>query len=361
MNDASRSTPSEPYPGMPGWKRAECLGCGRRVVANRDAWANISGLRDGSYLVAYGAAPQMSFATDIEAIPKHVYQLSVAHQTCIGLARARLEARAVDLEDDLPELTVDYGDDVPEIPYTLHRPAEPTACPFCDETSSLTSEDVWPKWFSRFLRQQGLTVTGDGTNRGALAVQVPVCAECNNRWMSVLENDTSTVLLDMMGRSRRLGKRQLTAADQVLLARWAVKTAYLLDALRVPVIPRGFLHEFALTRTPSAETWVWLGACRPDKATRYVKQPLDLLTPEGPTKNSPNAVVITFAIFTVVFQVVTHFNGGETTMRDGRGQYAGMLLPLWPRISTDPIDWPPQAGFDAEGLADLAASIRPHT
>src|SRR5258708_39753253 len=75
----------------PDWKRAPCLGCGRRVVRVRDGWVEIGGNRSGSYLIAWGEEPLLSYVTDPEHSPDEpLFLLGVSHQRCLSRVRARL-------------------------------------------------------------------------------------------------------------------------------------------------------------------------------------------------------------------------------------------------------------------------------
>ena len=341
---------------MPGWRRAPCFGCGERVVAARDGWVTLAGTPDGSYLTTWGTEPNVAYSTDPERAPRELVLFGVAHQQCTPVARRRIADGTAQLPDSLPPLRSEYGDEVPEIPYVLQLPAEPAACPFCGSDKDLTGEDVWPKWYSRFLRERGYSVKGPGTTRGGLAILVPVCATCNNRWMSVLENDVARLLATMMD-TAQTSQMTLSVHDQNVLASWAMKTAYLIDAATAPVIPRGFLHRFALRRRPDESTFIWLSVCAPHVAVRASKRAVDFLTPTGPTKNSPNGIVITFSVFSVVFQIVTGFNG-PARLDDGRSQYRDALLPIWP-TPRSPVVWPPLFGFGRESFDHLATSVGP--
>jgi len=63
-------------------------------------------------------------------------------------------------------------------------------------------------------------------------------------------------------------------------------------------------------------------------------------------------------MFNVLFQMVTHFNGGAAQVTDRRHQYEDVLMPIWP-LSRSAFVWPPRAGFGAESFDELAASIVP--
>lgn len=345
--------------GIPGWRNAPCLGCGRRVTQSRHSWAMIGGTRSGSYLILCGAMPRLVYATDPRSVPdEKLFVLGVVHQRCIDEARVRLAAGRVSLPAELPDLEIELGDQVPLPPYTLDKPAEISACPFCDSLDDLTREHVWPDWYSRELQTRGAILTGDIIVDNRIEVTVPVCGDCNNKWMSVLEGDAKQLLLSIADAAT--GSRptlKVSAAEQARLATWAVKTAYLIDAYQAPVVPRGFLHEFALQRVPNAWTVVWIGGYTPDVALRADKRALDFPTTAGePTNNSPNAFAITFTILNVLFQVVGHFNGGTWSLRDNRRQYSGALFQIWPNAVPD-LSWPPSLGFSRASWDDLVASI----
>ena len=342
----------------PTWKRTVCLGCGRRVVRVRDAWAEIGGTRSGSYLIMWGAEPLLVRITDPGRVPDEpLFLLGAAHHECLGRARARLEAGRVDLPAELPDLLVEQGPDVPRVPYTLDLPVEPDACPFCDTRTELTCEHIWPVWYSKQLQARGVTLTGDIVSHNRIEATVPVCRTCNNTWMSVLEKDAGQLIIRMtdsgMGQSPPV---ILTPGEQIRLATWAVKTAYLIDAFQRPVVPRGFLHELALRRIPEDCTFVWVGGYSADVAARADRRVLDFLSSNGPTRNSPNAFSVTFTISNVLFQVLGHFNGGKTYFMCNRPQYDPALFRIWPSPSGD-LSWPPAFGFSRVSWDDLVASI----
>ena len=128
--------------------------------------------------------------------------------------------------------------------------ANPPKCPFCGSSGKITKEHVWAKWLRgtpggtrlldgnprrgrRFLNVQSVPTIGDQgvyeptvANREFLhellpEVTVPVCAQCNNGWMSDLENRARKILhpLVMEGKSINLSNDEAE-----LLAVWALKT-----------------------------------------------------------------------------------------------------------------------------------------
>jgi hypothetical protein len=195
-------------------------------------------------------------------------------------------------------------------------------------------------------------MTTYGTRRFySLEITVPVCTECNNRWLSVLERDVQPVLTPLIHGD----ERRLSSDGQRLLATWAVKTALMLDlATESPIIPTGFFHAFRPERAPLASHVVWLGAYMGrERAIWSAQQALHIGVPED---GEPNGFATTFTVFRALFQVVGHFTRGDATITDTRLWSAG-LWPIAP-IQHAVIVWPRQGfAFDDQGLDHLARSI----
>ena len=231
--DGSAVQDSDLPPGIPGWRRAFCLGCDGRIIANRDAYVTFSGSRDGAVLIVVGAEPQRMFATQPEADARpEKYLLGVAHRGCVDQARNRLEAGEVTLPGSLP--TLEVGPDPGEAGCLGLRPAA-DSCPFCGDCEEMSDEDVYPKWVSKhFARHYGGFSVGTPFGQRATAtlkITAPIGRACNNTWLSVLENDVKAVMTPMID-GPEPGEppcRTLTPAQQRLLATWAVKTALMFD------------------------------------------------------------------------------------------------------------------------------------
>lgn len=336
------------------------MGCDSRVVQGRDGWATIGGTRSGSYLMVWGVEPLRVSATDPEHIPnEQLYLLGVAHTRCINVARARLESGTAYLPPELPTLQAETDEDVPRPLYALDRPVDANACPFCDASDNLTREHVWPDWYTKELQARGAVLTGDIVRNNRIEVTVPVCAECNNKWMSVLENDCKDLMISMTDAAVvNHTAIELNRQQQTRLATWGLKTAYLIDAYESPVVPRGFLHEFALQRVPNPWTVVSIAGYTPDVAARADKRALDFLTSSGKaTNNSPNAFAVTFTILNLLFQVMGHFNGGKWSMRDDRKEFEGALFRTWPDPASK-LSWPPALGFSNSSWDMLVDSVK---
>jgi hypothetical protein len=293
--------------GDAAWRGASCLGCGSKVSVYRDPYVVFNGLPDGSLLFVTGIEPDQYLAT-APAVPVNTtfYQLGIAHLGCLERARQRLEARQVSLPDALRPVDPAI---LAESPFRRDLPPSGDCCPFCEDCTELNDEDALPLWVSRVLvKRHGKLrlLTPYGTREVTYAkFLVPMGAACSHGWLSVLENDTKTVMEPMIFGPERGAppRRTLTAAEQQLLATWAVKTSLMFDLGTQPqVIPRHFYEQLRLYRCPLPNTVVLLGANRGDsRAVRVAHGGMNLGTaPAG----AHDAFMATITVFRVVFKVI---------------------------------------------------------
>jgi hypothetical protein len=339
---------------LPGSRRAPCLGCGKTIVTAREPHVPIGGRRDGSLLIEIDVEPLLSHATDVDALFRadDLYLLGVAHRDCRNEAKRRLTAREIDLPEELPQLHADDEFAVGDLP-ALNLPPTLDRCPFCDARET-TEEHVFPQWLSKELQSIGSLVrpeSGASVPLRKLDITAPICMTCNNRWLSVLENDTKPLLTRML----RGEDQRLFHDEQKLLATWALKTAMMLDlASGQPVIPVGFLQALRQLRQPFPSSLVWIaGYGGSTWATWAQHSGLHLGVTE---EQRPNGFVTTFTVFRVAFQVVGHFTHGGAVFDDNR-IYAPALAQIFP-LKSLPVERPPNhVVFDDEWLEKLAVSI----
>jgi hypothetical protein len=112
-------------------------------------------------------------------------------------------------------------------------------CLFCQlPLAGKSEEHVLPQWLLNHLaignediRPTHFTAEGNvvSTRRHKLRnlVEGSVCSNCNNGWMSRLENDAKPILIPLMAGTREVV--QLNKEERLLLARWTCKTCYVLN------------------------------------------------------------------------------------------------------------------------------------
>ena len=278
--------------------------------------------------MAYPLGPERMEATfDPLSVPEPIFLLGVVHRQCRELARSRLLRSEVDLREELP--TIEIGE-APELLGTRGRPhADPERCPFCwgtdGPTNELTDEDVFPLWFQRTMNELAGQPPQAHPNPWP-KVTVPVCANCNNRWLSVLENDTSAIVKPMLVADGAT----LTEAERATLGTWATKIALLLDCYGTnPVVPHEYLKALATEGSPPPGTAVWLGAHTGALAMKTLG---DVLTAIGPGGSEvPTGIKVTFSIGRLVFLVVVRFAGSDPFPAPSAA-IARALVRLWPPV-----------------------------
>lgn len=158
-------------------------------------------------------------------------------------------------------------------------------CCFCGRTGKLTKEHVWPKWLRKWpayevgrkafgtgqqvrlepvssLDPDGriqVSMTSVGRESQYLPfVTVPVCAQCNNGWMSHLEQGAQRVMTPLIN----LRPHQISVPDQRLLTVWAAKCLYAYASVFHPQNLPFTAAEFQALREkrePPDRCAVWIG------------------------------------------------------------------------------------------------------
>src|SRR5581483_3341668 len=140
-------------------------------------------------------------------------------------------------------------------------------CAFCDQElrkGTKTVEHALPLWLMKALgitdqvlsrihwRPTAIGETGPIPPRAFVKgrhhampsfVSGGICANCNNGWMSDLENRAKPILTQLFD---GMPPADLNPEERALLARWAIKTAFMLDSpsLYRKRVPASHFHEF---------------------------------------------------------------------------------------------------------------------
>ena len=223
-------------------------------------------------------------------------------------------------------------------------------CLFCQKKAR-SREDIWPQWLakqfplsedSQMEAERGghkLGTWQSGTSQ--LLRSKCVCGDCNNGWMSKLEQETKPIVESIL--SEKL--RALDVSSQAVIAVWATKTAMVLEALYPD---RNFFYsaiERQYFRSLSAipeHTTKWIAKCVNQPNFYSVAE--DLRT--APGVNAAKAYVTTMAFGSLAFQVVsikTHAalsTATQITYDSREGPWDKTLLQVWP-IITYSQHWPP--------------------
>jgi hypothetical protein len=243
-------------------------------------------------------------------------------------------------------------------------------CIFCHKKAS-TREDAWPLWLmKRFPTSSTSRMDAErgGQKLGSWRMAKPklplkwLCATCNNGWMSRLENEAKPVLEFMFDDKLK----DIDASSQSTLARWAVKTAMVLECINPDRTWFYSVDERQLMRATQSlppRTSVWIGKC--------INQPniysaaKDLRT--TPDDGGIHAYSTTMAFGSLAFQIVslktpaTIPENVTLTYDVTEGPWGQTLLQVWP-ITQESVGWPPHYGLNSEfGLDALTERLSPIT
>lgn len=241
------------------------------------------------------------------------------------------------------------ADESPELP--TDHPLPVTTCIFC-ECPAGTLSYLWPEWLCRRFTDRfaagdiGWRADDPFVERMRSEVDQTidcVCEACIQGWMHDLDGAVRLFLPKMVdGEQTRLSPRK-----QALLARWAARTAAVMEYAddnpqRIPQAACAFLRRVGV----HAGTQVLLG--RSDGNAIGLSHERDLFrrTVDGVERYMPQA---TFVIGSVFLQVLSDpwRDNPPTPVADT----TRLLIPLVP-VHRRRIDWPPPASID-DSLYDL--------
>ncbi len=114
------------------------------------------------------------------------------------------------------------------------------SCVFCQlPLMERSKEHVLPQWLLDHLEirdekvnpthfKADATVVSSRRHTLDNLVEGSICADCNSKWMSQLEEEAKPILVPLMAGEREV--IQLSADERLVLARWTCKTAYVLNS-----------------------------------------------------------------------------------------------------------------------------------
>ena len=237
-------------------------------------------------------------------------------------------------------------------------------CLFCTSRAG-SKEHAWPRWLISSVgadtespTEYWNTVTApphrwpgpEFTTRG-------VCQECNNGWMCELEGTIRATMGSLVNDiSLRLDEQQ-----QRLLARWATKTAMVIEGVKQE--KNNFYsaeqrNTFRTTLIPPEETAVWLGRCAQSNLLHGEARKLHVSN-QRPTNPLEDGCATTFVTGRLVMQVLSvkrkpDAPGGGLRLKIRAGPWESKLVQIWP-VEKPRVNWPPPQSFSdlGDGLLDL--------
>lgn len=239
-------------------------------------------------------------------------------------------------------------------------------CVFCGD-ADLSREHVIARWLRDELKIQGPVQEhhefGSPRIWNTLAIVLPeVCVECNTGWLRKAEDRARPILRPMLFGNHQL---QLNAIQQARLARWAVKTSFLIALKKskgklngwIPARSISWLYENQDSDQSPPGAYVWLGCLNAQNKIVSYMQCGSLLDDDG----APIGHIGLFSVGCVLFQVFCAEPDAPEYLeeRDGHFVPSGMEAGL---VSIQPprpvVQWPPTNRFTGYSLRALAERNR---
>jgi hypothetical protein len=185
-----------------------------------------------------------------------------------------------------------------------------------------------------------------------------VCGSCNNGWMSELEESARPILSPLI--LARGAPVELALADQLIVSRWAFKTALMADfhsraatRLFLPSVHAAFFRN-RLPPQPNCGIWIAAYSGSPVRLgiqARGSDMQLHWHNPAASGVVHLKAQVMTITIISLVLQVFRY--DGDVSLIKNLHEPRGTCL-IWPP-NTHPVKWPPDAVvFDDDQLNAVA-------
>lgn len=144
-------------------------------------------------------------------------------------------------------------------------------CIFCGSSKRLTKEHILPKWLRKYLpvndhRSRHVVSSLDGVGKrgklerpGTMFSQTLriVCADCNNGWMSLLQQKAKPILSKLIKNEWPV----LSQNDQAIMSTWAAMTTCVSEfsdqhTATIPQDHRSFIFQ---TKSVPQDWFVWIG------------------------------------------------------------------------------------------------------
>lgn len=245
-------------------------------------------------------------------------------------------------------------------------------CVFCrDNSKVLTLEHLHPNWLSQYFKKGQVAineVAGDGISRSwSKAIFQDkakiVCGDCNNRWMSDIENTTKSLLEKLIFTTDGM---KIDATAQAKIALWAQKTTLVMNKATGGKfqIPDDFYRDLYSSQTKPTKIMVSIGWRLLASGSKEKSEPLatfeikqiarvqakkheaDIFRQQ--VSDGKLAWAATLGLGRVVFQLFAHNMQGTLEVGGGDQRVLKQINPYIHDIDW-PFEWPIEAvgGLDA--------------
>jgi hypothetical protein len=249
-------------------------------------------------------------------------------------------------------------------------------CIYC-RGPGLSKEHIWPKWLRDYIDMDDLNyplqraieypthitdsikvISGHPFSRRVRMV----CSNCNNGWMSQIQEDVKPVIVDLFQ-----GKRfEIFRRPRRLISSWAAMSTIAADATseRFAVVSEEERKEFFRNRLPPEHWRIWIGLCSDNiKAPNYRHYSSELLSNKdrhrsGSISEAATIQATTYRIRRLAVHVMTSSNeaGREVIRKWKWRRFRPYLTRIWP-VTHATVTWPPSHELTEADVETVAARL----
>lgn len=225
------------------------------------------------------------------------------------------------------------------------------SCHFCDSAAD-SKEHAWPKWLASQFRGSASVLDAQiGDRKYSSRSQFPevtvrsICSECNNGWMSKLENDVRPTF-DLLLSERR---GALNVQEMHAVAAWVLKSSMVFESIDrgspdfyTPAERAGLRKFLAIPEY----TWIWVAGVRDFGAIYTDAHRLST----GRNSTDTEALLTTFAFGNFAAQILTLRPNSPDQDRDlitfetREGPWDDIQVRVWPH-NVSGARWPKAMGL----------------
>lgn len=228
-------------------------------------------------------------------------------------------------------------------------------CLFCENKAD-TKEHVWPVWILTLLRNNRRSDLHGRIGKRPFKFSGPapdleikcVCDPCNSGWMSTLETQNRPIIGPLLQDIAL----PLNRLEQTSIARWAVKSAMVMEAStpkRAFFYTRPEREQLRAGTLPSA-TFVWIGRYSGNFFVSFATTDTWDRMPDIPeaTHGYVNTIIVGHLIIQVLsLHIRREYHDRTLRVTPKGGPWENRLIDIWPGAGM--INWPPDFTFSDSG------------
>jgi hypothetical protein len=252
--------------------------------------------------------------------------------------------------------------------------ASKRVCAFCPQSAKLTGEHLYAEWIDTLVttttRRYDFTDLGPDNRvvRRFSGLHLDrkfkcVCDDCNNGWMSDIDNEARNILKDVI-----LYRAPVCflASGIKSIARFTLKNAMVADYMyRKPFFSAYQRKQFKESLELSPGTHAWMGGVATGLRVRHGIYKTSYVEPPAHSSLGIQLYVFTWSAECLLFQLVAarwtnllhHANDGWPKLSHDT-QSDKVMVPFWPMPQQRRVTWPPDFQIPHNDLAKIAERFK---